>query len=437
VSLFSAKTYDVVVVGAGAAGLFCAGVAGQRGLRVLVLDHATVLGEKIRISGGGRCNFTNLHSTLENFLCLAPRFPQQVLQGYTPQDFIRLVRGYRIGFHEKHKGQLFCDRSSSEIVGMLRAEAEKGGVQLAHPVRIQAIGQVGRDWSITTDQGTVVVPQLVMATGGLPVPAIGATGFALDVARGLGLAVTAIQPALVPLALTAEETGFLTQLAGVSLPVRVRAGAPRAGRRGGVNVGDGGSGGASESVSGGVSVAGYGAASFDEDLLITHKGLSGPAVLQASSYWNPGETLTVDFLSGDDPFAVFDERRYGGKTVAAMLADHFPERLAQALASHAGLSAGRWAEQGKRQRLSLFGLLTSFRLKPAGSLGWKKAEVMRGGVATSGLDPRTLAAKAHAGLYFIGECVDVTGHLGGHNFQWAWASGFACAQALTSRPRLA
>ena len=436
-SLFSGKTYDVVVVGAGAAGLFCAGVAGQRGLRVLLLDHATVLGEKIRISGGGRCNFTNLHSTLENFLCLTPRFPQQVLQGYRPQDFIRLVRAYRIGFHEKHKGQLFCDRSSSEIVAMLRAEAEKGGVQLAHPVRIQAIGQVGRDWAITTDQGTVVVPQLVMATGGLPVPAIGATGLALDSARSLGLAVTPIQPALVPLALTAGETSFLTQLAGVSLPVRVRAGTARPSGHGAVNPGDSGLRTAGGSGGEGGSVSGYGIGSFDEDLLITHKGLSGPAVLQASSYWNPGEDLTIDFLSGEDPGTVFDERRYGGKSVAAMLGDHLPERLAQALASHAGLSAGRWAEQGRRQRLALFGLLTSFRLKPAGSLGWKKAEVMRGGVATSALDPRSLAAKAHAGLYFIGECVDVTGHLGGHNFQWAWASGYACAQALQSRARLA
>lgn len=436
-SLFSGKTYDVVVVGAGAAGLFCAGVAGQRGLRVLVLDHATVLGEKIRISGGGRCNFTNLHSSLENFLCLAPRFPQQVLRGYSPQDFIRLVRAYRIGFHEKHKGQLFCDRSSSEIIAMLRAEAEKGGVQLAHPVRIQAISQVGRDWSISTDQGSLVVPQLVMATGGLPVPAIGASGLALDVARSLGLAVTPIQPALVPLALTAEETSFLTQLAGVSLPVRIRAGTLRASSHGGLNASDSGLRGEGGSGGDGGSAPCYGAAIFDEDLLITHKGVSGPAVLQASSYWNPGEDLTIDFLSGEDPLAVFDERRSGSKTVAAMLTDYLPERLAQALASHAGLPAGRWAEQGRRQRLTLFGLLTSFRLKPAGSLGWKKAEVMRGGVATSALDSRTLAAKAHAGLYFIGECVDVTGHLGGHNFQWAWASGYACAQALTSRARLA
>jgi predicted flavoprotein YhiN len=269
------------------------------------------------------------------------------------------------------------------------------------------------------------------------VPAIGASGLALDVARSLGLAVTPIQPALVPLALTAEETSFLTQLAGVSLPVRIRAGTLRASRHGGLNAsdsglrGEGGSGGDSGSV------PRYGAAIFDEDLLITHKGVSGPAVLQASSYWNPGEDLTIDFLSGEDPLAVFDERRSGSKTVAAMLTDYLPERLAQALASHAGLPAGRWAEQGRRQRLALFGLLTSFRFKPAGSLGWKKAEVMRGGVATSALDSRTLAAKAHAGLYFIGECVDVTGHLGGHNFQWAWASGYACAQALTSRARLA
>jgi predicted Rossmann fold flavoprotein len=378
---------------------------------VLLLDHAPVIGEKIRISGGGRCNFTNLHSTPENFLCLMPDFPKTALRGYTPHDFIRLVRTHRIGFHEKHRGQLFCDRSSLDIIGMLRTEAERGGVRLAHPIRVLGIGRTGNHWSIQTDQGAIDAPQLVMATGGLPVPAIGATGLSLDTARHLGLSVTPIQPALVPLALTDQEAGFLTALAGVSLPVGISAG---------------GAGGA-------LDTGGYGAACFDEDLLITHKGISGPAVLQASSYWQPGEEISIDFLPGDDPLQAFDERRYGGKTVASMLAERLPDRLAQALTARAGLSQGRWAEQGRRQRQALFGLLKTFRVKPAGSLGWKKAEVMRGGVSTRDIDPGTFEARAHAGLFFIGECVDVTGHLGGHNFQWAWASGYACAQAL--RPR--
>jgi len=412
VSIAAGHPYDVVVIGAGAAGLFCAGVAGQRGMRVLALDHAKVLGEKIRISGGGRCNFTNLYSGPKNFLSLDPQFAQTALRGYSPADFVRLVRSYQIAFHEKHKGQLFCDQSSTQIVDMLRTEALKGQVRLAHPVEVVQISRSGMQWRVETTQGAVVAPQLVLATGGLPVPAIGASGFSLDIARQLGIAVAPIQPALVPLALTAEETLFLTELAGVSLPVRVTAGMPRPTGQAMANLPN------------------YGTASFDEDLLITHKGISGPAVLQASSYWQPGDDLAIDFLVGEDPRVVFDERRYGSKTLAAMLADHLPERLAQALAARADLPEARWAEQGRRPRQKLFGLLQNFRVRPAGSLGWKKAEVMRGGVSTGGLDPLTMQALGYQGLYFIGECVDVTGHLGGHNFQWAWASGYACAQAL-------
>lgn len=404
-------SYDAVIVGAGAAGLFCAGVAGQRGLKVLALDHAPVLGEKIRISGGGRCNFTNLYSDPQNFLCLDRQFPKPILQGYRPTDFIRLVRAHRIGFHEKHKGQLFCDRSSQLITGMLRDEADKGHVRLAHPVKVLRIHRSGQYWQLLTDQGSVTTPQVVLATGGLPVPAIGASGFALDIARDLGIPVTAIQPALVPLALTSDETRFLTHLAGLSLPVQICVGPEKT----------------SPMQAG---PQGYGGARFDEDLLFTHKGLSGPAVLQASSYWQSGEDLVIDFLVGQDPQQLFDERRYGSRSPAVMLAEQIPERLAQALVAQAALPPVRWAEQGRGQRQRLFGLLRSLRVRPAGSLGWNKAEVMRGGVATNGLDARTLESRAHRGLFFIGECVDVTGHLGGHNFQWAWASGYACGQAL-------
>lgn len=410
--------YDVVVLGAGAAGLFCAGVAGQRGLRVLLLDHAKVVGEKIRISGGGRCNFTNLQSTHDNFLCLDRRFAKKILSDYRPKDFVRLVRSHGISFHEKHRGQLFCDQSSVQIINMLRTEAARGGVRLVHPVQISQVARSGRGWRIETNQGAVDTPQVVVATGGLPVPAIGASGFALDLARALNIPVTPIQPALVPLALTAEDTRFLTALAGLSLPVRIEAGSSQL-----------------NPAERTASHAYYGKARFDEDLLITHKGLSGPAVLQASSYWQPGEALTIDFLAGVDPAGLFDERRYGGRGAAAMLSDHIPERLAHALVDHGHIPLVRWAEQSRRHRQQLFALLQSFSVTPAGTLGWKKAEVMRGGVSTAALDPQTLQAHGQAGLFFIGECVDVTGHLGGHNFQWAWASGYACAQALVPSVR--
>lgn len=410
-SLAFGGSYDAVIVGAGAAGLFCAGIAGQRGLKVLVLDHAAILGEKIRISGGGRCNFTNQHSDIQNFLCLDPHFPRRILQGYRPRDFIQLVRAHRIGFHEKHKGQLFCDRSSQQITSMLRDEADKGHVRLAHPVKVLRIFRSGTDWQLLTDQGSVTTPQVVLATGGLPVPAIGASGFALDIARDLGIPVTPIQPALVPLALTSDETRFLTQLAGLSLPVQIRVGPER-------------------NSPTQACPQDYGGAQFDEDLLFTHKGLSGPAVLQASSYWQPGEDLVIDLLAGQDPQQLLDERRYGSRSPVVMLAEHVPERLAQALVAQAALPPVRWAEQGRGSRQRLFGLLRSLRVRPAGSLGWNKAEVMRGGVATNNLDSRTLESRTQRGLFFIGECVDVTGHLGGHNFQWAWASGYACGQAL-------
>ncbi|OYW81314.1 MAG: hypothetical protein B7Z19_00840 [Polynucleobacter sp. 32-46-5] len=403
------KTWDAVIIGGGAAGLFCAGVAGQLGKKVLVLDHAEVLGEKIRISGGGRCNFTNLHSSPANFLSLNPHFVKSALARYSSQDFIKLVQTYRIAYHEKHQGQLFCDDSAKQIIEMLMGECAKGKVQIRHPVVINVISYEGGEWLIQTDSGVERSRSVVMATGGLPVPAIGATAFSLDIAKQYGLRVIDPRPALVPLSFTSGEFENLNALAGLSLPVRIAAGSK--GDR-------------------------YGACRFHEDLLLTHKGLSGPAVLQASSYWAEGEAIHIDWLGAveangqfncDDLFNHEDNRL---KLTENILASVMPLRLAKAFAEQKNLLGRKWAEVSKKDRQALKELITNWSVKPAGTLGWKKAEVMLGGVDTKELDGQTMMSRKHPGLYFIGECVDVTGHLGGHNFQWAWASGFACAQAL-------
>lgn len=397
--------WDAVVVGAGAAGLFCAGILGQMGRRVLVLDHAKTIGEKIRISGGGRCNFTNRDSQPQNFLSLNQHFCRSALSRYSPQDFIDLVRRYKIGFHEKHRGQLFCNDASTQIIEMLLAECGRGGVQIAYPVSVVQIRQSGSQWVIETSQGSQQAHQLILATGGLPVPAIGATGFALDFARSLGIAVVEPRPALVPLSFTSEVFFSGGDLSGVSLPVRIWAG--KVDHR-------------------------YGRGEFSEDLLVTHKGLSGPAVLQASSYWHEGEPLGIDWTNGLDLTQALDERVVGAKTVEVVLGQFLPERLAVALTVHLGLAKRKWAELPKKERQRVAHELTQWQVKPAATLGWKKAEVMLGGVDTHELNSKTMAAKKFPNLYFIGECVDVTGHLGGHNFQWAWASGYAAAQAIAS-----
>ena len=403
------KTWDAIIIGGGAAGLFCAGVAGQRGKKVLVLDHAPILGEKIRISGGGRCNFTNLHSSPANFLSLNPHFVKSALAKYSSQEFIKLVSSYGIDYHEKQQGQLFCDDSAKQIIELLMAECAKGNVSIRHPMMVESIAQDGQDWLVHTNAGIEKTKAVVMATGGLPVPAIGATAYSLDIAQQFGLTVVEPRPALVPLSFTAETFGNLNDLAGLSMPVRIAAGSK--GQR-------------------------YGACRFNEDVLLTHKGLSGPAVLQASSYWTEGEPIQIDWLGAIevaggfncDTFFNAEENRL--KLTETMLAAVFPQRLAKAFAEQKNVSGRKWAEVSKKDRQALKELITNWSVKPAGTLGWKKAEVMLGGVDTKDLDGQTMMSRQNAGLYFIGECVDVTGHLGGHNFQWAWASGFACAQAL-------
>ena len=403
------KIWDAVIIGGGAAGLFCAGVAGQLGKKVLVLDHAEVLGEKIRISGGGRCNFTNIHSNPTHFLSLNPHFVKSALARYPANEFIKLVSSYGIQYHEKHQGQLFCDDSAKQIIEMLLAECSKGKVQIRYPVSVQSIAQKGSEWHIQTSQGEERTIAVVMATGGLPVPAIGASAFSLDIAKQFNLNVIEPRPALVPLSFNADTFGNLSDLAGLSVPVRIASGSK--GFR-------------------------YGACRFNEDLLLTHKGLSGPAVLQASSYWTEGEPIHVDWLGAverpggfncDELFNNEDNRL---KPTELILASVLPQRLAKAFAEQKNLLGRKWAEVSKKDRQALKELLTNWSVKPAGTLGWKKAEVMLGGVDTKELDGQTMMTRKHPGLFFIGECVDVTGHLGGHNFQWAWASGFVCAQAL-------
>ena len=403
------KTWDAIIVGGGAAGLFCAGVAGQLGKKVLVLDHAEVLGEKIRISGGGRCNFTNLHSSPANFLSLNQHFLKSALARYPSIEFIKLVSSYGINYHEKHQGQLFCDDSAKDIIQMLFTECTKGNVIIRHPVTVQSITKDGDRWSIQTSAGNENSKSIVMATGGLPVPAIGATAYSLDVAKQFGLNVIDPRPALVPLSFTADNFGDLSELAGLSVPVRIASGSK--GHR-------------------------YGACRFNEDLLLTHKGLSGPAVLQASSYWEEGEPIHIDWLGaierpgGFNCDELFNNEENRLKLTETILASVLPQRLAKSFAEQRNLVGRKWAEVSKKDRQALKELITNWSVKPAGTLGCKKAEVMLGGVDTQELDGQTMMSRKHPGLFFIGECVDVTGHLGGHNFQWAWASGFACAQSL-------
>jgi hypothetical protein len=415
------RTFDVVIVGAGAAGLFCAAQAGQRGLSVALLDHARRLGEKIRISGGGRCNFTNLQADRpERFASEDPSFARATLRAYPPMRFVARVEAAGIGWHEKHRGQLFCDDSAERIVAMLRADADQAGAVTMHPCAVHEVEATGVDgagpgrFRLRTDAGPIGARSLVVATGGLPVPKLGASDWGLRLARRFGLRVVEPRPALVPLTFAAAAWQPYAALAGVSLPVRISL--PQAAS----------------------------APAFDEDLLFTHRGLSGPAVLQASTYWRPGAALSIDLCPSVRLAAALLAARDGARRqLGSALADLVPRRLAQAwLADPAldddparPLAQRRLAELGNRTLAAVATRLHDWRLTPAGTEGWRTAEVMAGGVATDELDPRTLQARRMAGLYFVGEVVDVTGWLGGYNFQWAWASAVAAAKAIAAASR--
>jgi predicted Rossmann fold flavoprotein len=396
------ERFDCIIVGAGAAGLLAAGMAGQRGLRVLLLDHAAAVAEKIRISGGGRCNFTNRDVQPGHFLSDNPDFCRSALARYGSADFIALVQRHRIPFHEKHKGQLFCDQSSTEIIAMLLRECETGHVQRRQPCAVHAVRRGETGFELDTAAGTVAAPRLVVATGGLSVPRIGASDFGYRLARQFGLRVVEPRPALVPLTFDPAAWAPFTALAGVGLPVRIRAGSGR-------QTGD-----------------------FMEDLLFTHRGLSGPAVLQASSFWRTGQPLRIDLHPGE-PLAgmLAGAKRHGRRHLGNLLAEHLPQRLAQAWLVQAGLPADKpMPDLRDRDLAALAARLHDWEVSPTGTEGWKKAEVTAGGVDTRELSSRTLESRRVPGLHFIGEVVDVTGWLGGFNFQWAWSSAAACATAL-------
>jgi predicted Rossmann fold flavoprotein len=397
--------FDAVVVGAGAAGLFCAGLAGQAGLRVLLVDHASRLAEKIRISGGGRCNFTNREAGPANFLSENPAFCRSALARYTPQDFIKLVQRHRIAFHEKHKGQLFCDDSSEQIIQMLLKECEAGGVTRWQPCTVADVRPLpDGGFELDTNQGPVRAPRVVVATGGLPVPKIGASDWGLRLAKRLDHAIVEPRPALVPLTFDPDAWAPFAALAGLSLPVEVSCGSGKQRMR------------------------------FLEDLLFTHRGLSGPAILQISSYRTTGQALQINLapelrLEQDLVEAKATSKRQLGNELAARL----PLRLATAWLERSGLDASRQLAECKDADLQRLGRsVHEWQLMPSGDEGWRKAEVMRGGVSTRDLSSQTLESKRVPGLYFIGEVVDVTGWLGGYNFQWAWASAAACAGAMAA-----
>ena len=391
--------FDVAVVGAGAAGMMCAAVAGQRGRRVLLIDHYRQVGEKIRISGGGRCNFTNLHATWRDYLSSNPDFCRSALARYTPADFVALVERHRIAYHEKTLGQLFCDGSATQVIDMLKAECAQAGVEWWQPCSVEAVARAGDGFRLETARGNVLVKSLVVATGGLTVPKIGATPFAYRLAAQFGMEVIPPKPALVPLAFDPQLLARFGDLAGVSLDAEVRCGRGR----------------------------------FREGLLFTHRGLSGPVILQASSYWQEldgAEPLHVNLLPGLDVEAwVLEARRTRAReSFANILAGKLPRRLAQQWCAANGidLPIAQLADARLRDAAAS---LVDWQVMPIGTLGYNKAEVTLGGVDTRGLSSKTLESTTVPGLYFIGEAVDVTGHLGGFNFQWAWASGYAAGQA--------
>ena len=414
-------SYDVVVMGAGAAGLFCAGVAGQLGLRVLVLDHSERVAEKIRISGGGRCNFTNRDvdpaAPHKHFLGDNPHFCRSALSRYTPQDFVALVQRHGIAFHEKHKGQLFCDRSADDLIQMLLAECGAGAlgghVDRWQPCSVKNMGfsatsqreTVTSSYQIESDRGTVECAAVVVATGGLSIPKIGATDFGYRVARQFGLRLVETRPGLVPLTFDEQAWAPYAQLSGLSLPVRIETGTKKA--RG----------------------------EFLEDLLFTHRGLSGPAVLQISSYWREGTPIRLNLAPDTDlPAALARAKANSRKRIANELALLVPSRLADTWVQQESAWQRPIAEASDKALTQLAERLARWELTPTGTEGYRKAEVTLGGVDTRDLSSQTMESK-QPGLYFIGEVVDVTGWLGGYNFQWAWASGHACAQALAARLR--
>ena len=389
--------FDVVVIGAGAAGMMCAIEAGRRGRRVLLIDHAKNPGEKIRISGGGRCNFTNTRTSPKNFISQNPHFCVSALKRYTPADFIKRVEANSIAYHEKTLGQLFCDGSATEIISMLTRDCREAGVTTRLSTSVETVEKSGDGFRLATTGGAVECGALVIATGGKSIPKMGATDFAYRIARQFGLNIVEPRPALVPLTFSGELLEEMKTLTGVSTEAEV-------------------------SCNG---------AKFREALLFTHRGVSGPSILQISSYWREGDDISIDLAPDIDVFARLKTARQssGKQAPHTVLAEFLPKRLADAAAARAGL-AGKIGDASDARLQTLADAVKHWRVKPTGSEGYRTAEVTLGGVDTDGLSSKTMEAKTTPGLYFIGEAVDVTGWLGGYNFQWAWASGWAAGQAV-------
>ena len=419
----SSHQFDVVVIGAGAAGLFCAGVAGQAGLKVLVIDHSDKVAEKIRISGGGRANFTNKDVSPANFLSENPHFCRSALSRFTPRDFIALMDKHGIAHHEKHKGQLFCDHSAQDLIDMLLKECEAGGVQRWQPCNVKdiALEDINNNYKnassphinclssykIYSDLGIIYTPNIVVATGGLSIPKIGATDFGYRIAKQFNLRLVEPRPALVPLTFDGEAWLPYSGLAGLALPVVIETGTKKSK--------------ANEK------------AAFSEDLLFTHKGLSGPAVLQISSFWRENSTIKLNLAPNTDVLALLQQSKARShKLVTNELANLVPSRLADAWTSTDAALQRPMSDVPDKALAQLAQRLSNWELTPTGTEGYKKAEVTLGGVDTRDVSSQTMESK-QPGLYFIGEVLDVTGWLGGYNFQWAWASAFACAQGLKEK----
>ena len=388
-------SFDVIIIGAGAAGLMCAIEAGKRGRRVWLIDHKDKIAEKIRISGGGRCNFTNLHTQPQCYLSQNPHFCKSALQCYTPQDFIALVRKHGIAFHEKKLGQLFCDDSAKQIIAMLLAEARAAGVKLETSVQVHAIETVAGGYQLRTSQGAQHCTSLVIATGGLSIPKIGATPFGYEIAKQFGLRVIQPRAALVPLVFDGALLARCQALSGLSVEADVR----------------------------------FGKQVFAEGLLFTHRGLSGPSILQISSYWEAGESIIINLAPGTDVFLFLKEQKQNQPRlhVNNVLAEILPKRLAQSICDELN-DSGPLANLSDTRLTTLASAVNAWHVKPIGTEGYRTAEVTRGGVDTRELSSKTMEANKQPGLFFIGEVVDVTGHLGGFNFQWAWSSGYAAGQ---------
>lgn len=399
----SMSKWDVIVIGGGAAGLFCAIQAGKRGRKVLVLEHSETIGKKIKISGGGRCNFTNIWTNPERFVSQNSHFCKSALARYTPADFISLVEKHGIAHHEKKLGQLFCDGSSQQIIDMLLRECEAAGVEIrcgCQVLRVEKDAKAGSfSFSIATNQGTLRSSSLVIATGGLSIAPLGATDFGYRIARQFGLRIEEPRPALVPLTLTSQMLRQLSKLSGISLEALVSC----------------------------VSEDSKHAPEFRENILITHRGLSGPAILQISTYWKQGTPISINLLPDADVYEMLRSNQSSGIELANLLSRWLPKRFAQAWCElYAASKALKQYDLSELREIAQ--RLHHMQIVPAGTEGFKKAEVTAGGVATTELSSQTMEAKRVAGLYFIGEVVDVTGQLGGYNFQWAWASGYAAGQ---------